>query len=276
MCLDEPLPTSFNCRLQRGGRGHTAGQRDETNMALQMIHGGGSSVNTANRWFDKTIQIVISNDGTCGLCYEHSPAEGVAVVQLMEQLLKHVDQQPASSTVPTATSHLPPPERLEWTLDATNFKHIQEAAKIVDKYVHTNYPYLYLVLMCNAHRLVADMDFQVYRFTGYGKEFIKSCSVSPDVFIQLALQLACYRMYGHLVTTYESASTRRFRLGRVDCIRSVSVEALDWATVMCQAEPAGLQSEMDASSEDELLNTGKKVTFNLHTVCHRPIGNQKH
>ncbi|GLV45383.1 Choline acetyltransferase [Carabus blaptoides fortunei] len=239
VCLDEPLPTSFNCRLQRGGRGHTAGQRDETNMALQMIHGGGSSVNTANRWFDKTIQIVISNDGTCGLCYEHSPAEGVAVVQLMEQLLKHVDQLPATSTVPTANSHLLPPERLEWTLDATNFKHIQEAAQIVDK-------------------LVRDMDFQVYRFTGYGKEFIKSCSVSPDVYIQLMLQLACYRMYGHLVTTYESASTRRFRLGRVDCIRSVSVEALDWATVMCQAEPAGLQSETDASSEDELLNTGKK------------------
>lgn len=67
-------------------------------------------------------------------------------------------------------------------------------------------------------------------------------------------------MYNRLVCTYESASTRRFKLGRVDCIRSATEEALAWATTMCQAEPAG---EEDS---DELL-TGKKVTFNLHSVC---------
>lgn len=60
--------------------------------------------------------------------------------------------------------------------------------------------------------MIADLDFHVYRYQAYGKTFIKSCRVSPDVYIQLALQLAYYKLYGIIVNTYESASTRRFLL----------------------------------------------------------------
>jgi hypothetical protein len=42
-------------------------------------------------------------------------------------------------------------------------------------------------------RRIEDLDFYVYRFRSYGKNFIKSCKVSPDVYIQLALQLAYYK-----------------------------------------------------------------------------------
>uniref|UniRef100_A0AAU6PBV7 Choline O-acetyltransferase n=1 Tax=Protohermes xanthodes TaxID=1452977 RepID=A0AAU6PBV7_9NEOP len=265
ICLDEPLPANFNARAlrtsssssasgnldetNRGGYvGYIAGHRDETNMAHQMLHGGGSSLNSANRWFDKTVQFVISNDGVNGLCYEHSPAEGIAVIQLIEQLLKKCDELPPGSHAPaTLHSHLPPPERLEWQLDARMHRSIQEAAQNIDG-------------------LVEDLDLYVHRFTGYGKNYIKSCNVSPDVYLQLALQLTYFRLYGHLVTTYESASTRRYHLGRVDCIRSATQEALNWVTAMCQGEGGGLKSPPDSEvSDDELLNMGKKVTFSLYT-----------
>lgn len=68
--------------------------------------------------------------------------------------------------------------------------------------------------------------------------------------------------------TYESASTRRFQLGRVDCIRSATKEALDWVTAMCQGSnnlTPGVAVESDVS-DDEALNMGKKVTFNLYSV----------
>lgn len=89
---------------------------------------------------------MISNDGVCGLCYEHSPSEGVAVVQLMENLLKRCEDLPlASNTTLTTTnetsftttvssaSHLPAPERLEWKLDARQHRSIQEAAITIDR-----------------------------------------------------------------------------------------------------------------------------------------------
>lgn len=63
-----------------------------------------------------------------------------------------------------------------------------------------------------------------------------------------------FRLYHHLVATYESGSTRRFLLGRVDCIRSATVEAQQWVTAMCQGE------------EDLLQAAGKRVTFSLYDV----------
>lgn len=68
-------------------------------------------------------------------------------------------------------------------------------------------------------------------------------------------------MYGHLVTTYESASTRRFLLGRVDCIRSATTEALEWATAMCQGEGATLSLDKDDCDSD-----GRKVKFKIYSV----------
>ena len=41
-----------------------------------------------------------------------------------------------------------------------------------------------------------------------------------------------FRIHSRLVSTYESASTRRFRLGRVDNIRAASCEALHWCEAM--------------------------------------------
>lgn len=78
---------------------------------------------------------------------------------------------------------------------------------------------------------------------------MKQCNTSPDGYVQLALQLAYYKLYGKLTATYESASTRRFALGRVDNIRSASPEALAWVQAMAQPR------------EDDL--TSKRVTFHL-------------
>ncbi|KAI4550090.1 hypothetical protein MJT46_018816 [Ovis ammon polii x Ovis aries] len=136
----------------------------DTNRALQLLHGGGCSKNGANRWYDKSLQFVVGRDGTCGVVCEHSPFDGIVLVQCTEHLLKHI--------------------------------------------------------------IVKNLDFTVYKFDDYGKTFIKQQKCSPDAFIQVALQLAFYRLHGKLVPTYESASIRRFHEGRVDNIRSATPEAL--------------------------------------------------
>ncbi|XP_034238882.1 choline O-acetyltransferase [Thrips palmi] len=250
LCLDSPITTAFNSSRALPARGHAVEGRDETNMAHQMLHGGGSKANSGNRWFDKTIQLVISSDGVCGLCYEHSAAEGMAVIQLMEKMLSEATN-PAVAAVteaprsPPAVVANPPPRLLGWNVDSVTRAHLQEAAKAVDS-------------------MIDDLDFYVYRFTEYGKEFMKSCKCSPDAYIQLALQLAYIRLFGKPTATYESGSLRRFDHGRVDAIRGASCEAWQWAAAMLQqkqqaASPIAVPPLDTTSGGDE-----KKVTFVLY------------
>ncbi|BES87905.1 Choline/Carnitine o-acyltransferase [Nesidiocoris tenuis] len=231
LCLDQnPLGDAFQRRgPARGARGMTAGTRDETNIAHQMLHGGGSVLNTANRWFDKTIQLIIGIDGVSGLCYEHSQSEAVAVLAVIENILDScASLEPNDEPLVSANSAL---AELKWTEPPQLNRIINEAARFIDN-------------------LIDDLDFYVYRFDGYGKNFIKSCNCSPDAYIQMALQLAYYKLYGKLTATYESASTRRFHLGRVDCIRSATWETLQWVSAMAQ-------------SDGDPLNPTKRVTFSL-------------
>lgn len=41
--------------------------------------------------------------------------------------------------------------------------------------------------------MVNDLEMACGKFEGYGKEFIKTQKLSPDSFIQMAIQLAFYR-----------------------------------------------------------------------------------
>lgn len=52
-----------------------------------------------------------------------------------------------------------------------------------------------------AKQLIADVDLQLLVHNQYGKGFMKVCRISPDAYIQLALQLAYYRVDVHLLFT---------------------------------------------------------------------------
>lgn len=114
------------------------------------------------------------------------------------------------------------PKKLQWSLKPDILNEIQLARNTIDK-------------------LIESLDLHILRFDNYGKEFVKSQNMSPDAFIQLALQLTYYKEYKKLVSTYESASIRRFRFGRVDNIRACSSEALDWVRAMVDEVQVSVQ-----------------------------------
>lgn len=73
------------------------GEKDEAESmearmraAHLMMHGCNSQNSSGNRWFDKTMQFIISEDGECGINYEHSPAEGIVVIELSEHLFRYM------------------------------------------------------------------------------------------------------------------------------------------------------------------------------------------
>ncbi|XP_066591716.1 choline O-acetyltransferase isoform X2 [Prorops nasuta] len=216
LCIDDDvLPATFNNPLRKEDR--WIGDRDYANVLHHCLHGGGSRHLGANRWFDKTFHAILGKDGLWGLTYEHSVGEAPAIFNTFEELTEKVDSMPPpeENQVP---SHLPAPEKFEWRLSEQSLNDIRNATASFDA-------------------LVEDLDLCVLWFKDYSKEFIKSCRISPDSYIQLALQLTYFRLHGQLVATYESAGIRRFAMGRVDVIRAASPEALAWARAMCQGDP---------------------------------------
>jgi carnitine O-acetyltransferase len=122
-----------------------------------------------------------------------------------------IDLSPAR-TARTA-SDLPAPVELGFTLDSKTEENIQEAEKRFDA-------------------LVAEHDLHVLHYEGYGKDLIKKFKASPDAWAQLVKQLAFHRMFGRPGVCYESAQTRKYRLGRTEVIRSASNESKAWAEAM--------------------------------------------
>lgn len=87
-----------------------------------------------------------------------------------------------------------------------------------------------------ASALLNDVDLHIYINNAFGKGFIKKCKVSPDAFIQMALQLAYFRDIGRHHLTYEASMTRLFREGRTETVRSCSIESAEWVKSMVDPE----------------------------------------
>lgn len=205
VCLDlTTLPSG------RDGDGGMAG--DMAARTHQILHGQGVERNTANRWMDKTVQFIVAEDGTCGVNMEHSVVEGIALCSAVEHAFSVMGKDNFSDKICDPAS-LALPKCLQWNLTTQSLRDIEVAKE-------------------NVARLVDDFDLAVFRFPRYGREFIKAQGMSPDAYIQLALQLTYYKIHGCLTSTYESASVRRYRHGRVDNIRANSPAALAWIKAM--------------------------------------------
>lgn len=76
------------------------------------------------------------------------------------------------------------------------------------------------------------MDLRIYVHNRYGKGFVKQCRLSPDAYIQMALQLAYYRDGGKFSLTYEASMTRLFREGRTETVRPCTIESSAWVKSM--------------------------------------------
>lgn len=77
--------------------------------------------------------MVISKDGVCGLCYEHSPAEGIPVILLVEELLNlYESKSKESETEPEPAPENMAAKKLDWVITAETQKNILEAAKGID------------------------------------------------------------------------------------------------------------------------------------------------
>jgi carnitine O-acetyltransferase len=186
---------------------------DPQNMdehARLMFHGDGR-----NRWFDKSLQIIVQKDGQLGPNVEHSRGETPTAIPLFD--FAAADEKKVENAPEPVERDLPPVSRIRWKLNAEIEKAIETACR-------------------NFDAMAADFDVKVFAFPTFGKGFAKSCNLSPDGFVQMALQLTSFKMYKRRVLTYETASTRLFYHGNTDTIRSCSLPSMEFVTAMQQSD----------------------------------------
>ncbi|XP_059146443.1 carnitine O-acetyltransferase-like isoform X2 [Physella acuta] len=197
LCLDGPYPQD-------------EGQQAADLAASIFIHGGGSKLYSGNRWFDKTLQFIINSEGFIGLNYEHTTAEGPAIIGLYDHILGFIERN-QESRVDAADVQAP----LQLSFNVSD-----KTKTVIDKACY------------QLNTSAEDLMIRCLFFTEYGKNFIKSQKLSPDAYIQIAFQLAYYRIYKQPCATYETGSLRRFQLGRTDTIRSCSIASLAFTKAM--------------------------------------------
>uniref|UniRef100_A0A6P7GLT9 carnitine O-palmitoyltransferase n=1 Tax=Diabrotica virgifera virgifera TaxID=50390 RepID=A0A6P7GLT9_DIAVI len=205
-------------------------QLDKYGRAL--LHGKGY-----DRWFDKSFTLCVGSNGRIGFNAEHSWADAAVMAHLWEYVMTSETEPRADAAV---MAHLweyvmtseteprydetgntigkpeivpPAPIRLNWELKF-------ESQDAIDKSYN---------VACN---LIKDINLRIFVHDSYGKGFMKTCGVSPDAYIQMALQLAYFRDAGKFCLTYEATMTRLYREGRTETLRPLSIHSVAWVKAM--------------------------------------------
>ncbi|XP_018051883.1 PREDICTED: carnitine O-acetyltransferase isoform X2 [Atta colombica] len=232
LCLDKNLPKdAFNEKNNASVR------------AVQSMTGCSSYVNAGNRWHDKTVQYIISADGFIGMEYEHSPCEGIPVAVLHDYVLKYIAAR-ENSAMDRMSVDFPRPELLKFeTNDAIDCA-IEIATDTVDK-------------------LSDNIDMECFTFDKFGADAIKAIKLSPDSFIQIAMQVTFYNLQKKAPAHYESATLRRFINARTECIRSTSIESIEFAKIMLSGKYKSKQQKKEMMIR--AINTHKEYAAQAAT-----------
>lgn len=192
-------------------------------LVKQLLAGDGT-----NRWFDKSISLIVSGDGTAAVNFEHSWGDGVAVLRYFNEIYKDSIEQPQvhPETVPileTNTSSIRP---IIFELDDRATNDILKASQ-------------------KHNQIMASLDLNVLRYkNGINKKSCKRSRVSPDSIMQLAFQLAYKQAFGSYVGSYESCSTAAFRHGRTETMRPCTMAT----KAFCDFILTNNQSKIDNNS----------------------------
>ncbi|KAH1182821.1 carnitine O-acetyltransferase-like isoform X1 [Mauremys mutica] len=185
-------------------------ERYPSRVAAQMLHGGGSYSNSGNRWFDKTLQFIVGEDGVCGVLYEQAVADGAPIATIIDHVLDYC-KDPDTARAPMTPLPLPP--KLYFYITPEIKWDIERAKRNLDI-------------------LITDLDISCFTYRGFGQGLPKRWGLRPDSLFQVALQLAYFRTHGSLCATSEVVSLRRFHLGRTDAVRPAAPPVLRLARAM--------------------------------------------
>lgn len=187
---------------------------DENSKSLEEFGKTLIGTNENNRYFDKNLQLIFNKNGDFGFNLEHTGADAgpwINVINIVSDELKNIDDYIDNTCKDSIET-----KKLDWNFSEelkTKLKEVRE--EHLDK--------------------INDLHFEILNLD-FGNAKIKSLGYSPDAFLHLALQLAQYRTYKNLKSTYEAVATRGYLNGRTECTRPISNEVLNFVKVFDDKE----------------------------------------
>ncbi len=182
VCLDQTYPRSL------------------VEISSNMLYGEG-----ANRWFDKSIQFIITKNSVVGINMEHAKMDGSTMTRFMRYLYDHIHSIQGDDR----EWDIQKPERLDFILNDQIRASIDRGKK-------------------RFKEIMQDNEIRVLTFDRFGTNAIKKYKISPDAFVQIAIQWAQYMLFGKLHSQYEPIMTRNFLSGRVEGMYAITMESLNF------------------------------------------------
>lgn len=172
-----------------------------------------------NRWYDKSLSVIVDKDGTAGVNFEHSWGDGVAVLRYFNEVHKDTTNNPFVH--PETKSNV---QGVEPTVKLLEFDFDDKAMNDISSAI-------------DAHQKVIDsIDMNFLKYEQINKAECKKFKVSPDAFMQLSFQLGYYNQEKKFVGSYESCSTSAFRHGRTETVRPCTNETKEFCELISRPD----------------------------------------
>ena len=219
---------------------------DEDHRSGIMLHGN----NGENRWFDK-LQLIVLKDGSASFNMEHAPHDGHTLLMCATYIFDDIHGKliPGSSSKSLRSDNLPH-SQIILQLNSELKQSIKTAKE-------------------NMKKFVAKTQSCVLEFNDFGSSTIKKLKVSPDAFVQMAYQIAYYKMTGTVQSTYESCNMKGYYHGRTECIRSTSSES----KLMCETF---IDKNASTSTKAKLIRSAAERHVKTGSLAKKAKGADRH
>ena len=172
-------------------------------------------------WYDKSWNVIVYANGCSGNNVEHTFADAMIPTRLTTEMMNLLYQlketkewleRDAERDLANDESQLP--ASLQAVPFVCSVQQWPEGSQLVRDAARS------------FSSLISSVEMLMFEMPNITIHRMKALKLSPDSLIQIALQLAYYRVFSHCTATYETAMTRMFEGGRTDTCRSCTGEVM--------------------------------------------------
>lgn len=160
-----------------------------------------------NRFYDKSMQIIVTENGKAGLCFERGAVDGSVALGFAARLHRESLELTADGAVDMPRSPFVRTRAAAWSIDAALRQHLRTAK--------------HLIAEARNQRSI-----ETWVAPPLGLRRLKALDVSPDAAVQLAIQVAARAVLGAMPSIFEPVQIRHFAGGRLDFILPTTRESL--------------------------------------------------